>query len=89
VLIGTSNSITIDNLDINLQRGEHRDVVLSISPRPRANPQHEPETAEIERMTLNATFTMFGQRDQTPIIPGLLELRDAVSQIVDECRRVV
>jgi len=89
VLIGTSNSITIDNLDINLQPGEHRDVVLSISPRHRANPQHEPDTAEKERMTLNANFTMFGQRHQQPIIPGLLELRDAVSQIVDECRRVV
>lgn len=89
VLIGTSNSITIDNLDINLRPGEHRDVVLSISPLHRANPQSEPETADKERMTLNASFTMFGQRNEQPIVPGLLELRDAVSHIVDECRRVV
>jgi len=72
VLIGTSNSITIDNLDIGPQPGEHRDVVLSISPRHRANPQPEPGTAEKERMTLNANFTMFGQRNQQPIIPGCL-----------------
>src|SRR5262249_44442369 len=89
VLIGTGASITVDNLDINTAPGTSRDIVLAISPRDRVYPIHESEIAETERWTLKATFTQFGQRTQQPIIPGLLELRDTVRQIVEECRRVI
>jgi hypothetical protein len=86
VLVGTGTSITVDNLDIGIAPGVTREVVLSVSPRYRANPQPEAETAINERWTLNATFTQFGQRAHQAIIPGLVELADAVTRIVSECR---
>lgn len=86
VLIGTGSTLTVDNLNIDMPPGSSREVVLSISPRYRLVPQDVDETAENERWTLNATFTQFGQAGHLPIIPGLLQLRDSVVQIVDECR---
>jgi hypothetical protein len=86
VLIGTGSSLAVDNFDIGIAPGSAREIVLAVSPRFRATPTDVPETANGERWNLNATFTKFGQRQDEPIIPGLQQLRDAVAQIIGDCR---
>jgi hypothetical protein len=91
VLIGTGSSLTVDNLVIAIAPGGVREVVLAVSPRFRAVPTDAPGTVNAERWTLNATFTMFGQRHNQPIIPGLLHAgsgdRSGLNQsVIFDCR---
>ena len=86
VIIPTKAAITVDNLDINIAPGASKEIVLSVAPEhrfPVIGSTINPATGE--RWTLNATFERFGSVANHPIIPGLVQLRDVVRQIVAEC----